>query len=256
MSHFSDYEAILGKDVVQCGRVSRTAHRHWVHVVGTPYDLVEWDSHDPSDQGIFQPMITAGPPDEEDIVQMRYHNILYSRPIDIYEDDPWPIREERWAVNLVKQVYLEAYPQAGDMQYKVFLPEEVHVSPTPPSISAVAESDDNDAVSSGEVVLRDEIRMLLTDWKQYPEDEDRRTWKEVVVSRLTKIRPAQEDNTPGAVKKHTPYEGYELVDEDIRMNVFTLVPHARKMYRVLHYTTSLRTSLASLALLTKPRTLR
>lgn len=256
MSHFSDYEAILGKDVVQCGRVSRTAHRHWVHVVGTPYDLIEWDAHDPVDQGVFQPMITVGPPEHEEIQQIRYHNILYSRPIDIYEDDPWPIREERWAVNLVKQIYLEAYPMAGDMKFKVLLPEEVHAAPAPPTRNVgAAEADDNDnQPTSSEVVLRDEIRMLLTDWQQYPEEEDRRTWKEIVVTRLTKVRPVGPSSALAA-KRQCPFEGYELVDEDIRMNVFTLVPHARKMYRVLHYTTSLRTSLASLALLTKPRTL-
>lgn len=38
-------------------QVRRQEHRHWVHVVGTPYDLQEWTRSDALEQGIGCPRI-------------------------------------------------------------------------------------------------------------------------------------------------------------------------------------------------------
>ena len=44
MTRFEDFETIFGDASLQCGVVSRTKHRLWVHVVGQDFDIVEWDA--------------------------------------------------------------------------------------------------------------------------------------------------------------------------------------------------------------------
>eukprot|EP01063_Lacrimia_lanifica_P039590 TRINITY_DN8724_c1_g1_i1.p1 TRINITY_DN8724_c1_g1~~TRINITY_DN8724_c1_g1_i1.p1 ORF type:complete len:3085 (+),score=1246.46 TRINITY_DN8724_c1_g1_i1:263-9517(+) len=51
MTQFPDFETIFGREPLHCGVVRKTAHRHWVHLVGTAYDLEEWDEPDPADLG-------------------------------------------------------------------------------------------------------------------------------------------------------------------------------------------------------------
>eukprot|EP00048_Salpingoeca_helianthica_P023358 m.23852 g.23852 ORF g.23852 m.23852 type:complete len:4219 (+) comp8583_c1_seq1:2019-14675(+) len=59
MTQFQDYQSLFHGEAHHCGLVSRRAHRHWVHVVGTEYDLVEWDEPSPGDLGVGTP--TAAP---------------------------------------------------------------------------------------------------------------------------------------------------------------------------------------------------
>ncbi len=61
MSQFGDYESLFHGESLHCGLVSRQQHRHWVHVVGTPYDLVEWDEPSPSDLGVGCPVAAPAP---------------------------------------------------------------------------------------------------------------------------------------------------------------------------------------------------
>jgi hypothetical protein len=61
MSQFVDFEALFSKEALHCGLVSRQSHRHWVHVVGTSFDLIEWDEYEPLDQGIACPTIVVPP---------------------------------------------------------------------------------------------------------------------------------------------------------------------------------------------------
>ncbi|CAJ1327073.1 unnamed protein product [Effrenium voratum] len=44
MTRFEDFETIFGDASLQCGVVSRTRHRLWVHLVGKGFDLLEWDA--------------------------------------------------------------------------------------------------------------------------------------------------------------------------------------------------------------------
>jgi hypothetical protein len=64
MASYDDYKYILGNDVNQCGRVRRSKNMHWVHVVGTQYDLVEWTPPDPMNQGLNCPQTISAPPCE------------------------------------------------------------------------------------------------------------------------------------------------------------------------------------------------
>lgn len=41
MTQMGDYDALFGKESMQCGVVKRQEHRLWVHVVGTDCDLME-----------------------------------------------------------------------------------------------------------------------------------------------------------------------------------------------------------------------
>ena len=71
MSQFTDYETLFSKEALHCGLVSRQSHRHWVHVVGTEYDMMEWDEYDPQDQGVGAPKIFVPPKPNEPIPQHR-----------------------------------------------------------------------------------------------------------------------------------------------------------------------------------------
>ena len=64
MSEFHDYEALFGRAPLHCGLVVRQTHRHWVHVVGTDYDLIEWDEPDPKDHGVGAPVWRPKPDDD------------------------------------------------------------------------------------------------------------------------------------------------------------------------------------------------
>lgn len=51
ISQFSDYQAMFRGDALHCGVVAKQQRRQWIHIVGTEYDLVEWDEPDAIDQG-------------------------------------------------------------------------------------------------------------------------------------------------------------------------------------------------------------
>lgn len=55
MTQHEEYKQIFGNRSLHCGVVSRQEHRYWVSIVGTPYELLEWDA--PSDeQGLEAPI--------------------------------------------------------------------------------------------------------------------------------------------------------------------------------------------------------
>ncbi|KAG7392086.1 hypothetical protein PHYPSEUDO_002310 [Phytophthora pseudosyringae] len=72
MTQYADFMAIFGNKSLHCGLVARQEHRLWVNIVGTDFQLVEWD--DPTheiDQGIGAPVVyepgaagNSGYPDE------------------------------------------------------------------------------------------------------------------------------------------------------------------------------------------------
>jgi len=55
MTRFSDFEGLFGSRAFYCGVVLRNQHRNWVHIVGTEYDLQEWDRPKAADQGVGAP---------------------------------------------------------------------------------------------------------------------------------------------------------------------------------------------------------
>jgi hypothetical protein len=58
MTQFVDYASIFGKQALHCGVVVKQEHRHWVHVVGTEYDLIEWDVPKYDTLGVGGPLST------------------------------------------------------------------------------------------------------------------------------------------------------------------------------------------------------
>ena len=80
--------------------------------------------------------------------------VRYNRKINVY-DSFHPHETERWAMEILRHVMLTAYPQEGDMKWTLVLPAEVL-----PADAPVA-------------------RLMGTDVKQYEEEEDAATWKEV-----------------------------------------------------------------------------
>ncbi|KAH3756032.1 nxn protein [Pelomyxa schiedti] len=60
MTQFSDFETLFGREALHCGMVARSNHRLWVHIVGTDYDLQQWDVAGTGDQGTGCPMPASG----------------------------------------------------------------------------------------------------------------------------------------------------------------------------------------------------
>ncbi|GET91119.1 hypothetical protein, conserved [Leishmania tarentolae] len=219
MSHFTDFENILGKDNLQCGLVSRHEHRHWVHLVGTPYDVIEWTAPpDLSDQGVHHPFVITGKWPTESVESALFENITYDRIIAVEDDNPWPHKEERWAVNMLRGILRAAFPNG------------MKFYPLAPALSTVAARDAGNE-EEGECLMvpalhHYEMRFLMNDAPQYENETDRATWKEAVAYRYPQPR----------------------------IEIYNLVPHARKMYRSLVYSTNQRYCLHSMALLTGTRT--
>lgn len=237
MSHFSDFENILGKDILQCGLVSRHEHRHWVHIVGTTYDVVEWSAPpDAQNQGVHFPIVVSGELPDEPVMSAVFDGVTYDRPLVVEDEDPWPVPEERWAVDMVREVLRSAFPEG--MKYHPL------AAALPDAEGAVEDEDQMSADSQQRSVLEregpasttappaaamegvSEMRFITNDGPQYEKDGDRATWKEFVAYRYPQ-----------------PH-----------FHVFNLVPHARKMYRSLVYSSNQRFCLHSLALLSSVRT--
>lgn len=55
MVQYGDFEQLFGREALHCGIVARQQHRHWVHVIGTECDLIEWDAPASNNQGVGAP---------------------------------------------------------------------------------------------------------------------------------------------------------------------------------------------------------
>ncbi|KAF8285120.1 hypothetical protein TcBrA4_0033550 [Trypanosoma cruzi] len=164
MSHFTDFETILGHDVLQCGLVMRHEHRHWVRIVGTPFDIIEWTAPSPLDQGVYSPLVLQGNLPIEPVLSASYDHVIFDRVVDVYDEAPWPVRAERWAVDIVRAVLREVFP-AGGMKY--FPVAEARVN---------ARQERQDEGVESEVRV---MRFIMNDSPQY-EEGDRATWKELI----------------------------------------------------------------------------
>lgn len=58
MTQYADFKAIFGHKSLHCGLVARQEHRLWVNIIGTDFELIEWDDPtDPLDQGVGAPAL-------------------------------------------------------------------------------------------------------------------------------------------------------------------------------------------------------
>lgn len=58
MTQYADFKAIFGNRSLHCGLVAREEHRLWVNIVGTDFQLIEWDDpNDPGDKGVGCPAV-------------------------------------------------------------------------------------------------------------------------------------------------------------------------------------------------------
>lgn len=58
MTQYADFKAIFGNRSLHCGLVSREEHRLWVNIVGTDFQLLEWDDpNEINDQGVGCPQV-------------------------------------------------------------------------------------------------------------------------------------------------------------------------------------------------------
>ncbi|CAK4174347.1 unnamed protein product [Aphanomyces euteiches] len=54
MIQYSDYRHEFGQEALHCGLIAHQTHRLWVHIIGTKYELMEWDQPT-DDQGLGMP---------------------------------------------------------------------------------------------------------------------------------------------------------------------------------------------------------
>ncbi|EDQ90981.1 uncharacterized protein MONBRDRAFT_31645 [Monosiga brevicollis MX1] len=59
IAQMNDYQAFFHGRALHCGVVAHQKHRRWIHLVGTEYDVIEWDEPSAVDQGVGCP--TAPP---------------------------------------------------------------------------------------------------------------------------------------------------------------------------------------------------
>jgi hypothetical protein len=83
MSQFQDYQSLFHGEAHHCGLVSRRSHRHWVHVVGTEYDLVEWDEPNPGDLGVSSPAAAPSPPPAARLAEAQRLATSLGRPLEM-----------------------------------------------------------------------------------------------------------------------------------------------------------------------------
>ncbi|RNF23641.1 uncharacterized protein Tco025E_02741 [Trypanosoma conorhini] len=166
MSHFTDFETILGHDALRCGLVMRHRHRHWVHVVGTPFDVIEWTAPSPLDQGVHVPLVLQGELSQEPVHAASYDGVTFNRVVDVYDEAPWPVRAERWAVGLVRAVLREEFP-GGSMKY----------FPVAEARDAAPPQERPEDGTGGAVRV---MRFIMNDAPQYPDEGERATWKELI----------------------------------------------------------------------------
>ncbi|RHY98210.1 hypothetical protein DYB35_004616 [Aphanomyces astaci] len=55
MVQYSDYRHQFGQEALHCGLIARQSHRLWVHIIGTPFEVMEWDEPTDVDQGVGTP---------------------------------------------------------------------------------------------------------------------------------------------------------------------------------------------------------
>lgn len=182
MTQFVDYASIFGKQALHCGVVVKQEHRHWVHVVGSEYDLIEWTVPKYDTLGVGGPVSTipVEPPSNQQQQQQRapqqpqvdpmqlmllcsqgvnedrarealiavapggadeammwlftgnasggdtttteephvgvdFDGIHFDRKIDPYSPEPWPVEEERWAMDILKPVIAAVFPPDDDV---------------------------------------------------------------------------------------------------------------------------------------------
>ncbi|CAK8987682.1 Uncharacterized protein (Fragment) [Durusdinium trenchii] len=274
MTRFEDFETIFGDASLQCGVVCRTQHRLWVHLVGRSFDLMEWS---PSPLAAFKQgaggpqeapssarcgrcgqsngcwqcerctMINckletsadscvacggpspggeeSGPPlgpmgfgrgarrpKVQPVTEGVFLGERFSRPLDLYADEGPSLPDpESWLLDVLVPVLLELFPSDPEdrrLRYQLLLPEKV--------------SSANDT----------EIRLLGFDHGVNPkedqgvplaqskeEEQQAATWKEVLVSKTHEV-----------------------------VLVFNLVPHGRRFYRSLVFTSKSSLGLHNLPL--------
>eukprot|EP01065_Artemidia_motanka_P000909 TRINITY_DN1042_c0_g1_i1.p1 TRINITY_DN1042_c0_g1~~TRINITY_DN1042_c0_g1_i1.p1 ORF type:complete len:4224 (+),score=1358.75 TRINITY_DN1042_c0_g1_i1:274-12672(+) len=156
MTQFPDFETIFGKEALHCGLVQRSTHRHWVHVVGTEYDLAEWTEPSPSEIGAGCPVPTpTGDAASEALARqlqreeapqhhgmrgmfgaertepyvavedVTFEGVRYTRPLDPYGEDEHVQPQEGWAVDLVKEVLNAIYPKDREpMKWTMYMPDK------------------------------------------------------------------------------------------------------------------------------------
>ncbi|KAF0690318.1 Aste57867_18249 [Aphanomyces stellatus] len=61
MVQYSDYRHEFGQEALHCGLIARQTHRLWVHIIGTKFELIEWDEP-ADDQGLGMPKKYSRPP--------------------------------------------------------------------------------------------------------------------------------------------------------------------------------------------------
>lgn len=262
MSHFSDYEVILGKELRQCGEVLRHQSRHWVQVVGTPYDLMEWTAPNIKDNecGEGCPRIMAGEWPTEMVKSAMWEGILYDRVVAVGEgqgQEPWPVKREEWAIKMVRMWMettirdIRVFPLAPSLESmnesSFFSSLDGYPSPIAPGRTG----NESTQEGNGERLMEEKRNEEGSDNKVEGGNDGKMQVKgseEGVVDDLGKMQFIFNDapQFPTQLTRATWKELVAYKYPEPYLEVYNLVPHGRCMYRSLIFSSNQKLSFHSL----------
>jgi thiol-disulfide isomerase/thioredoxin len=235
MASYDDYKYILGNDVNQCGRVRRSRYMHWVHVIGTQYDLVEWTPPDPMNQGLNCPStITAAPCEicglrgqcwacktpscRGAIVCSSNRCGICRAPKSQAAEAPEAI-SQAWFQGIEYCREINVYDEVAwpviEERWAVNMIRSVFKLHFPNEDECVMKPLLQKVPHGSHIT---QITVLCNDAIQFKDDPQKATWKEIIVTK-----------------------------DPLRLEVFNLVSHARRMFRSLVYTSNQKFSLHSMS---------
>lgn len=269
MTQFADFKSLFGNKSLHCGLVTRQEHRNWVKVIGTDFELIEWD--DPTDamnQGIGAPIVYKAPilsaiesnADGESAELKMYWecpactcaNFNGDKPNALCDvcgtpriarPPPAPVTHPQGAGPSLSQPAEPGFEYLGEVFSRAFDPYSEVDHPHPDEQWAV------DLIGTA-------LRVLYP-----PEPEDKKLTfsfflpRDPLPASATRVNLIGHDTGPKEKKAKDKLATFkEIVAYRAHgiMHIYSLITHGRRMYRKLIFTSNSRLSLHSFPLQISP----
>lgn len=265
MTRFSDFETLFGGQALHCGVVLKNQHRHWVHIVGTEFDLQEWDKPKPNDQGIGVPKPAPSKPTPTTTPQQNPSQGFCSRCFQF---------NQCFTCEVCTVINCGVGIAPGTVCSVCGTPKG-GVQLLPPRIMGRQQQQQQQPVEAENVIYNNVVYDRVFDpYSEEPHPHETENWAVNLVKSIVFIHypptepmkwklllptnPAKETDEiirfVGCDSPDKPEATWkELISYKTRqmVQVFNLVSHGRRMFKQLTYTTDVRFSLHALPL--KPK---
>lgn len=252
MTQYADFKAIFGSKSLHCGLVARQEHRLWVNIIGTDFELVEWDDPtDPIDQGVGAPVLyvrgtemQAGDDSASEELKM-YWECPACTCANFNGDKPNAVCD----VCATPRVARVPPPSQADKKEEPGVPGYVYLGKTFSRPFDPYSEDDHP--HPGEQWFVDLVGSVLR--LQYPPDpEDKKLHftfflpADPLPANAARVQLVGHDEGPKDKKdkeKMPTFKEIVAYREHQVMHIYSLVTHGRRLYRKLIFTSSSRMSL-------------